>query len=261
MKIFFHTLKHVAIAALFALPSLNTATPIPYNLVDGLPNIYITSATEAIGHTWEHGVVWDKPLISKFYNLMAEKAEPFVVLDIGAQTGSFSLLAKFLPLSKWYSFEPIEEAISALNENLILNDIQNVSLHQMAVSNTRETKTLKMPPQNAWGLATIGDECIRFQPVSVRTIHCVDLDTFVQEQGIAKVDFIKIDTEGWEYFVLQGAMKLILRDRPIILMEYNETNMSQCHVVKQQIDDLLYSIDYQWELVSSEDVLCTPYKL
>ena len=86
----------------------------------------------------------------------------------------------------------------------------------------------------------------------------MDLDSFVVANSIDKVHFMKIDTEGWELYILKGAKNLILRDRPIILMEYNETNMRQCNVEKKDIDRLLQEMGYEWKLISSEDVLCTP---
>ena len=45
------------------------------------------------------GVVWEQPLINTFYSLMNQKTEHFVVLDVGAQTGCFTLLSKFFSFS------------------------------------------------------------------------------------------------------------------------------------------------------------------
>lgn len=46
---------------------------------------------------------------------------------------------------------------------------------------------------------------------------------------------MKIDTEGSELYILLGAKKMIIRDHPIILMKYNETNMKQCDVTNDTI--------------------------
>lgn len=229
-----------------------------YNLVEELPDIYIDPRSEVIGHTWVNGVVWDKPLIQKFYSLLAARNDFFVVIDLGAQTGSFSLLSKFLPNSQWYSFEPIQEAAETLKTNLLLNDIQNVCVYQMAASESSGRTTLKMPPMNAWGLATIGSNILRFTTVNEREIECIDLDSFIIAHQIEKVHFMKLDTEGWELYILRGAQNLIKKDKPIILMEYNEINMEQCGVCKKDIEDFLQQNDYSWSLISSEDILCIP---
>lgn len=228
-----------------------------YNLISELPDIYIHSESEKIGVTWQNGLVWDKPLIQKFYSILP-KAERFVMLDIGAQTGSFSLLAKYFPNSEWYSFEPIQEATHVLKKNLELNDINNVLVFQLACSNFSGKTTLKMPAMHDWGLATIGSNVQRFTTVTERSIECIELDTFVAAHNIARVHFMKIDTEGAELLILRGAQKMIARDHPIILMEYNPINMNQCGVHKEEIDAFLREMGYQWDLVSSEDILCIP---
>ncbi len=228
-----------------------------YNLVDGLPDIYIHPDSEKIGHTWSNGNVWDKPLIQKFYSLLPAH-DFFVVIDLGAQTGSFSLLAKYFPNSTWYAFEPIQEATITLKKNLTLNDIHNVSVYQMAASHFSGKTTLKMPAMDEWGLATIGPNPLRFTLVIEREIECIDLDSFVTAQHIKKVHFMKLDTEGSELSILRGAKDMIMRDHPIMIMEYNEINMKQCGVLKQEIDELLVEMGYEWKLISSEDILCVP---
>jgi tRNA G46 methylase TrmB len=116
-----------------------------YNLVSELPDIYISKRTEQIGATWKEGHVWDKALIEKFYSVLKDQNDFFVVLDIGAQTGSFTLLAKYFPNSKWYAFEPINEAVDELKANLILNDIKNVSVYRACISNYSGESYLKLP--------------------------------------------------------------------------------------------------------------------
>jgi FkbM family methyltransferase len=231
-----------------------------YNLVDGLPDVYLHPNSEKIGQTWINGTVWEKHLIQKFYSLLP-KNDFFVVIDLGAQTGCFSLLAQYFPNSAWYAFEPIQEAADTLKANLALNGIHNVTVHQKAVMDFSGQITLKMPAMNLWGLSTVGSHVKRkeFGPViEERVVECTDLDSFVDNHKIRKVHFIKIDTEGSELSILRGARKMIMSDHPIILIEYNEINMSQCDVNRQDIDSLLKEMGYTWELISSEDILCIP---
>jgi len=115
-----------------------------------------------------------------------------------------------------------------------------------------------MPAMNAWGLSTIGSSPLRFETAIEREIECIDLDSFVTANDIKKVDFMKLDTEGSELHILRGAKQMILRDHPIILMEYNETNMKQCGISKKEIDQFLTEMEYQWGFVSTEDILCIP---
>jgi FkbM family methyltransferase len=229
-----------------------------YNLVEGQPDLSLSPLSEKIGHTWENGLVWDKPLIQAFYAILAANKGFFVAIDLGAQTGSFSLLAKYFPDSHWYAFEPLLEAADTLKTNLCLNDIQNVSVYQMAASDSPGWVTLNMPNMPNWGLSTIGTNILRFTLAETRRVECIDLDSFIRDRHIEKVHFMKLDTEGWEFYILRGAANLIMRDHPIILMEHNETNMKQCHVLKKDLEGFLQAMGYEWRLISSEDILCTP---
>jgi FkbM family methyltransferase len=180
------------------------------------------------------------------------------VFDLGAQTGAFTLMAKYFPLSMWYAFEPIIEAVNVLQSNLVLNAIENVMVHQVAVTDHAGAITLVMPDRRNWGLSTIGINPIRFKPQMTRKVPCIDLDTFVEVHKIERVHFMKLDTEGSELSILRGAQKMIARDHPIMIMEYNETNMKQCNILKKDVDEFLTSMGYEWKLVSNEDILCIP---
>lgn len=232
--------------------------PIQYNLIEGMPNIYISRMSEKIGHTWTNGSVWEKHLIQKFYALLKKHDDFFVMFDLGAQTGCFSLLAKYFPHSEWYAFEPIIEAVEALKENLVLNNISNVRVYNNAVTDYVGSITLKMPAMNEWGLSTIGVNPLRFDTFTEREVSCITLDDFVDKNNIKKVHFMKLDTEGSELSILQGAVRMLQRDHPTMIIEYNATNMRQCGFTKKNLEDFLIHMGYQWQLISSEDILCIP---
>jgi len=228
-----------------------------YQLIDGKPAIIIEDEAECIGHTWSNGTIFEQHLIQKFYDLLPA-GQDFVSFDIGAQTGCFSLMAKYFPSSTWYAFEPIIEAATVLQKNLELNGINNVHVENVALSDISGTAYLSMPDKGNWGLSTIGKTPLRFSAQTQRTVSCVDLDTFIELRTIERVHFMKLDTEGSELLILKGAKKMIQRDHPIIVMEYNETNMKQCGIDKTDVDAFLIEMGYQWKLISSEDILCTP---
>jgi FkbM family methyltransferase len=233
-----------------------------YSLVSGKDKILISHKAESLGATWNNGIIWDKPCIEKFYELLyMKRREPFVVLDIGAQTGVFSLLAKFFPLSKCWAFEPITEAALLLEQHCKINSISNVTVIECAVSDSCQDLELKLPLHDHWGLATLGSKPKRFEGFISRKISSISLDFFFKNLVIERLDFIKIDTEGWEYYVLQGAKNLILRHKPIILLEFNIINMAQCNIDSEDLLNLLESMGYSWSFFSSEDILCIPDKI
>jgi len=245
-----------AISLTIILCNSITRPNVTYSIIDSESPILITPESERIGHTWHEGTVWEKHLIEKFYRILKSLPKDCTVLDLGAQTGCFSLLAKYFPDSLWHSFEPVAEVADELRKNLALNGITNVMVHQYAATDYTGSITLHMPAMNAWGLCTIGSNVQRFEELVSRTVNCIDLDSFLSESKIKKVDLIKIDTEGAELSILKGAKNIIQMYHPIILMEYNQVNMSQCNARPEDIDSFLISMGYVWELVSTEDILC-----
>jgi FkbM family methyltransferase len=232
--------------------------PVAYTIVQGRKPVVVDPVSETIGHTWSRkSGVWEQHLIQKFYELLPSD-EPFIAFDLGAQTGAFSLMAAYFPRSQWYAFEPLAEAAEQLARNCALNGIQNVMITQGAVADYTGVTTISMPDRANWGLSTIGATPLRFRPVSTREVPVITLDEFVEQHNIPRVHFMKLDTEGSEYYILRGAQKMIARDHPIIIMEYNETNMRQCGVCKEDLHALLSSLGYTWQLVSTEDILCIP---
>ena len=62
---------------------------------------------------------------------------------------------------------------------------------------------------------------LNFGENSKEKIRLKTIDKFVKKNKIKKIDFIKIDTEGSEYFILKGGLKTIEKFKPIIQFEYN----------------------------------------
>ncbi len=56
-------------------------------------------------------------------------------------------------------------------------------------------------------------------------MYLVSGDRFFKENSIKNINFIKIDVEGHELYVLDGIKETIIRDRPFIVMEYNDRNV------------------------------------
>jgi len=229
-----------------------------YRLVTGMPKIFISNESENYGATWLKNEIWDQKTIEKFYNLIKKKDSNSVIFDIGSQTGCFTLLSKFLPHTTWYAFEPIEEAANELKRNIKKNRIKQVTVSQCAVSNQKGIVNLKLPLDTHWGLATLGDKLHRFKEYQSRQVLSITLDEFVLENNIQRLDFMKIDTEGWEFFVLQGAKNLIQKYSPVILMELNEDNLIQTGISKENLYQFLEEINYRYEFFSEDDILCFP---
>lgn len=125
-----------------------------------------------------------------------------VAIDIGAHVGLWSMhLAK--EFAQVYAFEPVQLHRECFARNV---SASNVDLLPFALGNKAGEAKMVWDPTNT-GHTHIGDTGI---PTELRT-----LDSFLLES----VDFIKIDAEGYEVFILEGALDLIKRCKPVICIE------------------------------------------
>ncbi|WP_262271435.1 FkbM family methyltransferase [Microvirga yunnanensis] len=147
--------------------------------------------------------------------------EGMFVLDVGANFGYYSVLMADLigPSGKLIAFEPNPIAAASAEASLNVNGFSSRSIVlRSAVSNTSGTATFSTPynePKNARlvpaGYISPDAEIIQVPTVTIDEICCNE----------RKVDFIKVDAEGGEYQIYQGMEKIIRRDRPMIVLEFN----------------------------------------
>lgn len=141
------------------------------------------------------------------------------ILDIGANTGLYSLIAGVHhPPKNIYCFEPMPVIADTLRRNINANHFDHVQVFEMAITDSDGEITLYVPIQGTlpMGSSTSGDFRNNTKPISV---IAKTLDTLVSEEQINQVDLMKIDTESTESAVLRGGADLINRDRPLIMCE------------------------------------------
>jgi FkbM family methyltransferase len=198
--------------------------------------------------------LWEQESIKQFYSNIDNKQ--YNIIDIGAQSGLYSLYAKFLPNSNFYSFEPFPDTFACLNENLKLNKINNVKTFNIGLSDKKGLSTLNLSKSHN-GLHTMGNNPLRFNDINSININTDTLDEMFFNKNI-HVHFIKIDTEGWEYYILKGGEKTIKKYKPIIQLEWNIINMKQCNVTENDLINLLKSYGYYEKSMVEEEKLFVP---
>lgn len=144
--------------------------------------------------------------------------EGMVVLDIGANIGLYTLIAskRVGETGKVISFEPEPENFSILSKNIKENEMwDNTTSVQKAAADKEGTFPLFLAESNK------GNHSIYAHDDSIKTIpvETVSVDIWLSENGIEKVDIIKIDIQGAEPLAFSG-MKNILKSNPILLVEY-----------------------------------------
>lgn len=135
-------------------------------------------------------------------------------LDIGANIGHHTILMSHFAGSSGhvFAYEPIPYLRDQMSRSLLINSIHNVTLRDMALSDNEGEMTLYLRKENIGGSSLLSDINTKELPVQVTT-----LDT----HHVGKVNFMKIDVEGYEYHVLLGGKKNIETYRPIIIFEWS----------------------------------------
>lgn len=152
-----------------------------------------------------------EPSFNEIINSLLE--ENSVALDIGANIGITSLLlAHKLKKGQVIGFEPGTNLYNTYKLNMEKNNLQNVHPINAAVSS--ETRTVSFHENSAYGHIDMSNK--------ERQITSVRLDDFMMFKGLKNVDFIKIDVEGREWDVLNGAGSLVTSENgPLIYLEFN----------------------------------------
>lgn len=154
-----------------------------------------------------------------FAALWKVAADVAVLFDVGASTGVFTLAAAIEDRARHvFAFEPGPGMSADLARNIALNGLTNVTPVEAAACEYDGMVDLFIPSGGslAFGASTLPT----FRPGGGRrSVRAIRLDTFVQQEGIERVDLLKLDAEGAEPAVLAGARALIERDEPWIICE------------------------------------------
>jgi FkbM family methyltransferase len=136
-----------------------------------------------------------------------------IMLDIGANMGFYSIrVGQKATNGKVIAFEPDPGNFATLERNLTLNKLTNVATYNAALSDKKDTLRLYKHPFNVGDYRLYNDGDFT-EYVDVPTLR---IDDTIK----SRVDLIKIDVQGFEYFVLKGAQALLEKYKPIIISEF-----------------------------------------
>jgi FkbM family methyltransferase len=154
-----------------------------------------------------------------------------LALDVGANVGSWTcyLADRFVEV---HAFEPNPQAHGELRAATV--DRENVTLIETAVGGSCGQLAefrLYQRSVHATGFARL-DTSDRGEPIGELTVPCVSLDALGYPGR--EVDFVKIDTEGAEVAILEGAMVLLESRQPALIVEVHSLeNLDRCKTILQ----------------------------
>ncbi len=179
-----------------------------------------------------------------------------VILDIGASTGIYALIAKTTkPMAKVFAFEPLPKVFEKLQQNIALNNFE-IKSYSAALSDYDGTGTIAMPDVEMLYSVTINQpldiDNKNYKAIDVETIR---LATFIEQQKLPKVDLMKIDVETHEGEVLLGMGDYLAKYKPIMLIEIlNEE-------VGAKVEKLTLPIGYRFYHIAADSSLVEVTKL
>jgi FkbM family methyltransferase len=169
-----------------------------------------------------------------------------VILDIGANTGLYALLAQAVnPEAKVVAVEPVGRIFEKLSDNIHLNG-ERIRGVNAAISNYSGTAKLYDLPEKEHVLSVSLEsdwnrDDPRLVPVEVPCYTVVDL---LFAEGEEHVDLLKIDVETHEPHVLEGFRQILTKDRPSMLIEIlNEDVARKVSHIIEGLDYVYFDID------------------
>ena len=196
-----------------------------------------------------------EPTTTRAYEKIVHPGD--VVLDLGANIGAHTLpLAKLVgPTGRIFAFEPTNYAFTKLQKNLKLNpELANrITASQMMLVSDAALVTRLPKICSSWPLDSANDlhpkHCGKFMSTEGATIS--SLDDFLESQAAVKIAFIKLDVDGFELQILTGARKMLIRDRPTILMELSPYLMDEYQQSFETMIEFLAELGYVFSDVDS----------
>jgi FkbM family methyltransferase len=201
---------------------------------------------------------WEKESIKLWVKLCLASD---VIVDIGANTGIYSLIAKSLkPSANVYAFEPIARVFSKLEANIALNGY-NITAIKKAVSNENGTAVIfDTNQEHVYSVTVNKNLSAAHVPVFESIIDIVTLDCFVEYHKLSKIDLIKIDVETHEPEVLEGFNKYLSLFKPSLLIEILTDEVGvKVQTLLEGLDYLYFNIDENGGVRQVEKIVKSDY--
>ena len=176
------------------------------------------------------------------------------VVDVGANIGYFSVLAAALAgrAGAVHAFEADPSCFLMLRRNT--DPVQQITAWELAVSDREGSATLyrsEEVAESGWG-TILRPSIDRKAQIDVRT---TSLDRWLLQNDLQSIDFLKVDAEGSEYRILEGATHLLATHRPVVVFEANEECLARDGRGTSDLLSLMESIGYcTWQVQSPRGV-------
>lgn len=201
---------------------------------------------------------FEPKMVRLFQTLIKEND---IVIDVGANIGCTSILFGELA-DQVFSFEPSTTTFNLLKKNIKQSRLENITLFNYALGSRESISAITYSPNNRSGGFVSNKTTITTGHITEK-IKITKLDDFIHDLDIKQIDFMKIDVEGFEKEVIDGAKNTIEKFQPIIVLELNHWCLNAFQRITipdffdylQSIFPILYAFekDYYADLYDERD--------
>ncbi|MBD3636701.1 MAG: FkbM family methyltransferase [Crocinitomicaceae bacterium] len=192
--------------------------------------------------------------------LVAKLAGSSEFIDVGANIGMISLSVLHAhPEIKIYAFEPGPHQADLFEKTITKNNLgDKIELSRIALKNEKGVDYFNVHSSED----VSGDGFVDTQRAGKTRrikVETDTLDNWWTAQGKPQIKFVKMDTEGSEKWILEGAKEFISTCRPILFLEINDKNIKN---YPYEISDLLSLLDeFNYDLVTLKEEKVNPSKI
>jgi len=140
-------------------------------------------------------------------------------IDVGGNIGAYSLIAAKIvgKMGTVVAFEPVTQVRKRLEENGALNQFQQLNVEPFAVFHENTALELHVSSKENFGMSSmhVHDEDTGL----TESVKAVRFDDYAAQNGITRIDLVKMDIEGAELFALHGMKQTLVQLKPTVFIE------------------------------------------
>lgn len=192
--------------------------------------------------------VFKEIFMEDFYNVdkLIQKLPPNpLVIDVGANAGFFNvLLFSKIKNARVLAFEPLPSNIELFKKTIAQNQLlENISLSQVAVTGSARS-SIDLFTEDTEDNTVVSSIFSTFNKLNQKkiTVPAQSLTSVIEENGIEKIDLLKLDCEGSEYDIIYATDATVLKRAQMMVIEVHQIDDARNNL--KSLDQYLQSLGY-----------------
>jgi len=178
-------------------------------------------------------------------------------IDMGANIGCFTLVGsrKVGRRGRVIAFEPVDLVSKKLEQNILLNKLDNVTIVRKAVYDRNTHIKLHLARQENLGMSSIQRH--DSESGEILNVEAISLDEYLRKENINGLKIIKIDIEGAELPALKGMDNILSTLKPILMVEVSP-DVTKSSTERFRVFDFLDQNNYERYVIQNDGKLIHP---